>query len=178
MDGALPVAKVWVDEVQRSAFVHRVFLLCSSRILLQGIKEKGPCHHDNKWQGAAVRGHGCCGPPAYQRNLYEVNVFVVGSEPLGFEFMLVMNGVTALGGVSVNVQRGVRFGAENSLVCAAASTVIDIDELEFAEQGGDVRLEPSMKNYTSGSKMDGWCCMIKANMVPLQASFPDGSDPA
>ena len=37
----------------------------------------------------------------------DVKVFVVSDKPLGFPFVLGMNGVTALGGVSVNAHRQV-----------------------------------------------------------------------
>ena len=63
----------------------------------------------------------------------EVKVFVVSAKPLGFPFVLGMNGVMALGGVSVTAQREVRFGVNDAPVCAVAGTTSDIqvDEQDF-----------------------------------------------
>ncbi|KAK4328636.1 hypothetical protein Pmani_000945 [Petrolisthes manimaculis] len=43
-----------------------------------------------------------------------------------------MNGVTALGGVTVSAHRKVRFGVEDISVCAAARASIDINEKDFS----------------------------------------------
>lgn len=61
----------------------------------------------------------------------EVKVFVVDTNPQGFPFILVMNGITALGGVTVGAHREVRFGVEDVLVCAAARASININEKDF-----------------------------------------------
>ncbi|KAG0714342.1 hypothetical protein GWK47_001615 [Chionoecetes opilio] len=62
----------------------------------------------------------------------DVDVLVVDSNLLGFPFILGMNGIMALGGATVNVERLVRFGKEDTAVCAAAATVIGVDEQDFS----------------------------------------------
>ncbi|KAG0718053.1 hypothetical protein GWK47_053227 [Chionoecetes opilio] len=62
----------------------------------------------------------------------EVDVLVVDSTLLGFSFILGMNGIVALGGATVSVERLVRFGKEDTTVCAAAATVIGVDEQDFS----------------------------------------------
>ncbi|KAK4319771.1 hypothetical protein Pmani_009323 [Petrolisthes manimaculis] len=62
----------------------------------------------------------------------EVKVFVVNTNPLGFPFILGMNGVTALGGVTVSAHRKVRFGVEDISVCAAARASINVNEKDFS----------------------------------------------
>lgn len=59
----------------------------------------------------------------------EVEVIVVSVKPLGFTFILGMNGITALGGVFIN-GREVRFGTANTNVCAAAVGKV-IEERDF-----------------------------------------------
>ncbi|KAG0711524.1 hypothetical protein GWK47_020461 [Chionoecetes opilio] len=60
------------------------------------------------------------------------DVLVVDSTLLGFPFILGMNGIVSLGGATVNVERLVRFGKGDTAVCAAAATVIGVDEQDFS----------------------------------------------
>ena len=69
----------------------------------------------------------------------DVHVYVVASKPLGFPFILGMNGILVLGGVTVNGQQEVSFGVESAPVCAATrsvttkeSLVPTIDEKDFS----------------------------------------------
>lgn len=62
----------------------------------------------------------------------EVDVLVVDTTPLGFWFILGMNGIVALGGATVNEERCVRFGKEDLVSCAAGATVIGVDEQDFS----------------------------------------------
>ncbi|KAG0724917.1 Nephrin [Chionoecetes opilio] len=57
-----------------------------------------------------------------------VRVSVTAVKPLGFEFILGMDGIKALDGVTVDARNGVRFGVEKSEFCAAANTVVAVDE--------------------------------------------------
>ncbi|XP_066985023.1 uncharacterized protein [Macrobrachium rosenbergii] len=52
--------------------------------------------------------------------------------PLGFKFLLGMDGVRALGGVTVDTQGGVRFGMEDFLFSAAADVMVGVDERDFS----------------------------------------------
>ncbi|KAK4294952.1 hypothetical protein Pmani_032459 [Petrolisthes manimaculis] len=63
-----------------------------------------------------------------------LNVIVVPSKPLNFDFILGMNGITALHGVRVCSPRDVRFGIEEVGLHASAvasSTMPEIDERDF-----------------------------------------------
>ena len=57
-----------------------------------------------------------------------MSVNVTPSIPLGFTFILSMDGIKALGGVKIDSQCGVRFGADETLTCAA---VEEVDEPNF-----------------------------------------------
>ncbi|KAG0724811.1 hypothetical protein GWK47_039835 [Chionoecetes opilio] len=61
-----------------------------------------------------------------------VRVSVTAVKPLGFEFILGMDGIKALDGVIVDARNGVRFGVEKSEFCAAANTVVAVDERDFS----------------------------------------------
>ena len=61
-----------------------------------------------------------------------IDMYVVSSKSLGFSLILRMNGILALGGVTVNREWEVTFGVESTPVCAAASAVPTIDERDFS----------------------------------------------
>lgn len=61
-----------------------------------------------------------------------IDVYVVSSKTLGFSFILGMNAIVALGGVTVRRGRDVAFGVESAPVCAAASATPTIDERDFS----------------------------------------------
>ena len=60
-----------------------------------------------------------------------IRVSVTTLMPLGFTFILGMDGIKALGGVTVDSQYGVRFGIDETVICAAGNTVEDVDEPDF-----------------------------------------------
>ena len=60
-----------------------------------------------------------------------VDVLVVASRPLNFDFILGMNGVEALQGVTVRAADNVRFGIEEIQSPVAAATVHNFDEKDF-----------------------------------------------
>ncbi|KAG0723101.1 hypothetical protein GWK47_043274 [Chionoecetes opilio] len=62
----------------------------------------------------------------------DVDVLVVDSTPFGFPFIHGMNGIGALGGATVTVERLVRFGKEDTAACAATATVIGVDKQDFS----------------------------------------------
>ncbi|KAG0719421.1 hypothetical protein GWK47_050518 [Chionoecetes opilio] len=61
-----------------------------------------------------------------------VRVSVTAVKPLGFESILGMDGIKALDGVTVDARNGVRFSVEKSEFCAAANTVVAVDERDFS----------------------------------------------
>lgn len=50
------------------------------------------------------------------------DVLVVATQPLGFKFILGMNGIVALGGVVLDRHRGMKLGIDKAATCAAADT--------------------------------------------------------
>ena len=53
------------------------------------------------------------------RTTADVHVYVVATKPLGFSFILRMNGILALGGVTINGQQEVSFRVVGTVLCAA-----------------------------------------------------------
>lgn len=80
----------------------------------------------------------------------DINVIVTTSKPLGFSFLLGMDGIKALGGVTVNAQGKVYFGVEKMPICAASDTVVKVDERDFS-----VTYDPSSKSWTAIWKWAG-----------------------
>ncbi|CDW60330.1 BTB 2 and zf-CCHC domain containing protein [Trichuris trichiura] len=76
-----------------------------------------------------------------------VNVIVADTKPLGFDFILSMNGIAALGGVSVDGQRRVRFGVECAAVCATTLAGVRFEEKDFA-----VTFDPVARSWTAAWK--------------------------
>lgn len=59
-------------------------------------------------------------------------VSVTISKPLAFIFILSMDGIKALGRVTVDVQSGVQFRVKEPAICAAANTVVGVVEHGFS----------------------------------------------
>ncbi|KRZ83021.1 hypothetical protein T08_5899 [Trichinella sp. T8] len=76
----------------------------------------------------------------------EVEVIVVRSKPLGYDLILGMNGIAALGGVMVSGGRCVRFGLDGLGVCAATEAGISIREKDFT-----ATYCPSTRSWTAAS---------------------------
>ena len=86
----------------------------------------------------------------------DVEAFVVQAKPLGFEFILGMNGIAALGGVTVNACREVRFLPEGAAMVAAAQRKIVIDEKDFTASYCPVaRVWTAEWKWTHGEKQSG-----------------------
>ncbi|KFD70492.1 hypothetical protein M514_00988 [Trichuris suis] len=65
------------------------------------------------------------------RNPVEVEVIIAGTKPLGFDFILGVNGIAALGGVTVDGQRRVWFGSGGPTGCAVVDAEMRVDERDF-----------------------------------------------
>ncbi|KFD71439.1 hypothetical protein M514_16371 [Trichuris suis] len=65
------------------------------------------------------------------RNPVEVEVIIAGTKPLGFDFILGVNGIAALGGVTVDAQRRVWFGSGGPTGCAVVDAEMRVDERDF-----------------------------------------------
>lgn len=80
----------------------------------------------------------------------EVAVYVVDFKPLGFDCILGMNGILALGGVSISSPSSVCFGAE---VAATCSAVLGIDRDDFRVRfDGDSKAWTVNWNWSSGQE--------------------------
>ncbi|KFD50239.1 hypothetical protein M514_08867 [Trichuris suis] len=60
-----------------------------------------------------------------------VETIGVDKELMGFDFIIGMSGVTALGGVQVNSQGIARLSIDDAVACAGAHTDLHIDEKDF-----------------------------------------------
>ena len=126
MNEVLPVAEVWLNGNRHKVLVDTGCLRCVAHISC--------CKKWRKEDVAILTISGeeqrCEGTGVVHLRLdngasVDVKVFVVSDKPLGFPFVLGMNGVTAFGGVSVNAHRQVQFGLEDAPDCAAAGTTTD-----------------------------------------------------
>lgn len=102
----------------------------------------------------------------------DIYVIVTASKPLGFSFLLRMDGIKALGGVTVNAQGKVYFGVEK-MIFAASDTVLKVDESDFS-----ATYDPSSKSWTiiwkwaGGREPDILCNKVDAYSVPEGARIP------
>ena len=130
MKEALPVAEVWLDGNRHKVLVNTGCSRCVAHVSC--------CKKWRKEDVAILTISGeeqrCEGTGVVSLGLDNGASVDMGDKPLGFPFVLGMNGVTALGRVSVNAHRQVRFGVEDALVCAAAGTTTDVrvDEQDFS----------------------------------------------
>ncbi|MPC44285.1 hypothetical protein E2C01_037955 [Portunus trituberculatus] len=76
-----------------------------------------------------------------------ISVSVVASKPLGFTFILGIDGIKALGGVTVEAQGIVSFGGVEKTICAASDKVVGINEKDFI-----ATFDPSTKSWTAAWK--------------------------
>ena len=61
----------------------------------------------------------------------DVRVCVTATRLLGYTFILGMDSIKAFGGVTVDVHGEVCFNSDRSEMCAAADTVMGVDERDF-----------------------------------------------
>ncbi|KFD64469.1 hypothetical protein M514_10797 [Trichuris suis] len=72
------------------------------------------------------------------RSLIHVEAIVVATRPLGFEFILGMNGIVDMGGVAIDHRRRVKFRVQSELACAVADGEIKSEEPDFTPNGAYV----------------------------------------
>ncbi|CAM1332165.1 Uncharacterised protein g10786 [Pycnogonum litorale] len=78
-----------------------------------------------------------------------VDVFVADIQPLGFDFILGMTGIQALGGVQITPTRTVSFGSTQKHTCSAAAAM-SIEEKDF-----DASYDHKRKKWTVAWKWSG-----------------------
>ena len=80
-----------------------------------------------------------------------------------------MNGIKALGWVTVDAQGGVCFGVEETAICAVADTMVGVDEHNFS-----ATYNPGSKSWTAawkwseGKKPDVLKNLVEAYSVPQE----------
>ena len=121
MSGALPVVRLSVDGAACDALLDTGCSLCVAHVSVcrnwsRDAVSVMTVSGDRYW----CEGTGVVEVRSQSGDAVSVRVLVVSRKPLGFEFILGMNGVSALGGVAVSAENHVRFGAET--IGAAAVT--------------------------------------------------------
>ncbi|KFD46110.1 hypothetical protein M513_13005 [Trichuris suis] len=83
----------------------------------------------------------------------EVRIIVTHVKPLGFDFILGMNGITALGGVIVDDQRRVQLGSRSFVACTAIDVDLKLDERDFAvSYSADTRSWTAVWKWSEGAE--------------------------
>ncbi|MPC58730.1 uncharacterized protein LOC123504848 [Portunus trituberculatus] len=164
----LPSAVVRVDGVQRLVLVDTgcsrsiAYVLCCKAWEEGGVSMVTISSEEWKCEG---KGLVCLqvssGPSA------NISVSVVASKPLGFTFILGMDGIKELGGVTVDAQDILSFGGVEKMICAATDTVVGINERDFSATS-----DPSTKSWTvawkwaEGREPDVLYNQVKTYTVP------------
>ncbi|KRZ50123.1 hypothetical protein T02_1604 [Trichinella nativa] len=126
---------------------HGVLSVCGPCLVLPKLARRGRRHHHDVWSGNEMRGYHVVQLRPHGNGPIEVEVIVVRSKPLGYDLILGMNGIAALGGVMVTGGRCVRFGLDDPGVCAAAEAGISIREKDFT-----ATYCPSTRSWTAAWK--------------------------
>lgn len=110
-------------------------------------------------------------------------VSVTTSTPLGFKFILGMDGIRALREVTVDSEGGVHFGREETTVCAAGNTVVEVDEQDFSAVYDSVSNSwMAVWKWTGGEERHGikWMrtLFLRERKICMMKSWQDGSEMA
>ncbi|KRZ59047.1 hypothetical protein T02_3184 [Trichinella nativa] len=145
---ALPAVRMNVGGIRRRVLVDTGCTVC--------VAHASYCRSWRKEDVAITtmcgRAMGCEGTGVVQlrphgKGPIEVEVIVVRSKPVGYDLILGMNGIAALGGVMVSGGRCVRFGLNGPGVCAATEAGISIREKDFTATHC-----PSTRSWTAAWK--------------------------
>ncbi|KFD62362.1 hypothetical protein M514_25485 [Trichuris suis] len=133
MIGALPTVQVEVDGVERNVLVDTGCSKCVAHVSCCASWRKSPASIIAV-DGSEIRcqGLGTVQLQSAEGGRAKVDVVVTVRKPLGFDFILGMNAVMALGGVSISPRRHVRFGTEREEISAAGVAGIKLEEKDFA----------------------------------------------
>ncbi|KFD47469.1 hypothetical protein M513_11630 [Trichuris suis] len=151
---ALPTVQLHVDGVQREVLVDTGCSKCVAHVSCCKRWRKKPASviavdgREFQCEGtgtAHLRATG--GVPV------EVRIIVTHVKPLGFDFILGMNGITALGGVIVDDQRRVQLGSRSSVACTAIDVDLKLDERDFAvSYSADTRSWTAVWKWSEGAE--------------------------
>ncbi|CDW58181.1 hypothetical protein TTRE_0000648601 [Trichuris trichiura] len=133
MIGALPTVQVEVDGGERNVLVDFGCSKCVAQVSCCASWRKSPASIVAV-DGSEIRcqGLGTVQLQSVEGGRARVDVVVTARKPLGFDVILGMNAVTALGVVSISPQRHVRFGTEREEMGAAGVAGIKLEGKDFA----------------------------------------------
>ncbi|KHJ42875.1 hypothetical protein D918_06957 [Trichuris suis] len=151
MTKALPSTRLRIDGVSRNVLVDTGCTTCVAHV--SGCK---------RWTRRPVallavngkelecQGMGEVGLERPDGGRATVEAIVVDAKPLGFDFILGMNGIEALGGVFVSKGPRVSFGPESAPVCSAGVVPVRLEERDFT-----VAFDPVKRVWTAAWKWTG-----------------------
>lgn len=87
----------------------------------------------------------------------EIDAYVVAFQPLGFDFILGMNGIEGLGGVTIKSSSLVRFGGEGvqGQVGYSAGAAVKRDAMKVVQRDFEVSFDPNSRVWTTKWKWLG-----------------------
>ncbi len=156
MRGALPVIRLIVDGVNCDALVDTGCTQCIAHVSVCSRWTRG----NVSVRTVSGEHYLCMGTGVVQVQLLSgvsvsVSVLVVSSKPLNFDFILGMNGIGALHGVTVSSPNEVRFGIEE---VQASAVVAPIMQRKIEEKDFEVTYDKETKRWTVLWK---WCDNIE-----------------
>ena len=122
MSGALPTVQISVDGTDCEVLIDTGCSKCVAHTSVCRSWQRRPMSVTTvSGERFLCEGTGVVSVRLQSGDLVSVDVLVTTRKPLGFEFILGMNGITALGGVVVRSNSHVSFGVEMSEVVVALS---------------------------------------------------------
>ncbi|KFD62492.1 hypothetical protein M514_13006 [Trichuris suis] len=151
---ALPTVQLHVDGVQRVVLVDTGCSKCVAHVSCCKKWRKEPTSviavDGREFQ---CEGSGTAHLRATGGVPVEVRIIVTHVKPLGFDFILGMNGITALGGVIVDDQRRVQLGSRSFVACTAIDVDLKLDERDFAvSYSADTRSWTAVWKWSEGAE--------------------------
>ena len=151
MNAALPKQIMTIDGSDRSVLVDSgsscsiIYSPCCKSWVPETVSVKSVSGQSMRCRGVGrVSVRSRCGAAA------AVAVYVVDFKPLGFECILGMNGILALGGVSVSSSTSVCFGVDKTAACSA---LLGIDRQDFkVDFNEDSRTWTASWKWSSGQE--------------------------
>ncbi|KFD49845.1 LOW QUALITY PROTEIN: hypothetical protein M513_09312 [Trichuris suis] len=123
--------------------IHQVHHLCSLLLILAEATDS--CNH-GQWRATTLHRR------SVKLQLSEgdpvtIEGVIADKKPLGFDVIIGMNGISALGGVTMNAQGQVQFGRAKAVVVASAAASIRVDEKDFV-----ATYDPATNTWTTAWK--------------------------
>ncbi|KFD50470.1 hypothetical protein M514_08697 [Trichuris suis] len=137
-----------VDEVQRRALVDTGSTRCIAYAPCGKSWRKQQIHVTTVSGGQLQ----CIGMGSVKLQLLQggqvpVEAVIADKKPLGFDFIIGINGISPPGDVMVNAQGQVHFGTEGDIVVASADAGINVEEKDFV-----AAYEPTTSTWTTAGE--------------------------